>query len=141
MSSSFISDRLKHRRPAHIVRTRKWTCLTLSARCFLFYLLSVNTPDVVIGQLGDEGGLCRGEEEEAASSSSNTSCPSDTVNVLCRRRRWSVLYRWIYLLLHTTLSDHLIRNTPTLGGLLWIHQMLETLVWITGKKRRKEGGG
>lgn len=45
--------------------------------------LSVNRPDVVIGQLCDEGGLSRGEEEEAASSSSDTSCPTDAVNVLC----------------------------------------------------------
>lgn len=53
--------------------------------------LSVNRPDVVIGQLVDEGRLSRSEEDETASSSSNTSRPTDTMNVLCCCCRRSVL--------------------------------------------------
>lgn len=39
-------------------------------------------PDVVIGQLADEGGLGRREEEEAAPSAADTSCPAHPVDVL-----------------------------------------------------------
>ena len=45
----------------------------------------------MIGQLVDEGGLSRSEEDETVSSSSDTSRPTDPVNVLCYCRRRSVL--------------------------------------------------
>lgn len=52
---------------------------------------SVGAPDVVIGQLIDEGGLGRGEEEEAASSAADTSRPTHPVDVLCHGGRGRVL--------------------------------------------------
>lgn len=44
--------------------------------------LSVSTPDVMIGQLGGEGGLGRGEKNETAPSASDTGRPTHSVNVL-----------------------------------------------------------
>lgn len=43
---------------------------------------SVHAPDVMIGQISDEGGLSRREEEEAASSSSDAGRAAHAVNVL-----------------------------------------------------------
>lgn len=69
--------------------------------------LHVSKPDVVIGQLSDEGGLSGGEEEEAASSRSNPSCTSDAVNVLCRCGGRSVLGKTKKVISHVLLADWL----------------------------------
>lgn len=76
MSSSLVSDRLKHNH-AQLepeVLTRQGV------------VMSVNRPNVVIGQLCDEGGLSGAEEEEAASLGADPSGSTHTVNVLCCRR-------------------------------------------------------
>lgn len=79
MSSSFISDRLEH--VDTTVKPASGAAAMLAGHWL--WKLSVNKPDVVIGQLSDEGRLRGGEEEEAASSSSDTSRPADTVDVFC----------------------------------------------------------
>lgn len=48
-------------------------------------------PDVVIGQLANEGGLGRREEEEAAPSAADTSRPAHPVDVLRHGGRGRVL--------------------------------------------------
>lgn len=45
----------------------------------------------MIGQLVDESGLSGSEEDEAASFSSDTSRPTDAMNIVRRRRRRRVL--------------------------------------------------
>lgn len=45
----------------------------------------------MIGQLGGEGGLGRGEKNEAAPSASDTGRPTHSVNVLRNRRGGSIL--------------------------------------------------
>lgn len=50
-----------------------------------------SAPDVVIGQLADEGGLGRREEEEAAPSAADTSRPAHPVDVLRHGGRGRVL--------------------------------------------------
>lgn len=66
----------------------------------------------MIGQLGGEGGLGRGEKNEAAPSASDTGRPTHSVNVLCHRR-----------------GGRILQNTPTkykhcdwlAGGYVWLY--------------------